>query len=90
MILLWIWLVCINVVAFIVYGIDKRNAGKRWRVPEKTLFLLAFLGGGIGCLAGMYLLRHKTKHWYFWAGNWIGFVLLIAVLWYFARGLEFA
>jgi len=68
MILLWIWLVCINVVAFIVYGIDKRNAGKRWRVPEKTLFLLAFLGGGIGCLAGMYLLRHKTKHWYFVLG----------------------
>ena len=49
--------------------IDKRKAIKhRYRIPEKTLFLVSLLGGSIGTLAGMYLFRHKTKHWYFVVG----------------------
>ena len=43
----------------------KRAKKKRWRIPEKTFFITAFLGGGIGVWAGMYLFRHKTRHWYF-------------------------
>lgn len=59
-------LAAVNVVAFAVYGADKRRAkkGKR-RVPEKTLFLLAAVGGSAGALAGMRSFRHKTRHWYF-------------------------
>lgn len=60
------WLVAVNVIALTVYGADKHRAkkGKR-RVPEKTLFLLAVIGGSMGALAGMRLFRHKTRHWYF-------------------------
>lgn len=63
---LLLYLAAVNVVAFAVYGADKRRArkGKR-RVPEKTLFLLAIIGGSPGAWAGMYAFRHKTRHWYF-------------------------
>ena len=57
-----IYLVVINVVGFLIMGIDKLKAKKgMWRIPENTLFLFAFLGGGIGTIAGMYTFRHKTK-----------------------------
>lgn len=59
-------LLLVNVVAFAVYGIDKRRAQKgRWRIPESTLLLLAFFGGAIGALLGMRTFHHKTKHWKF-------------------------
>ena len=48
------YLVLMNLVTFWVYGADKRRARRgRWRVPERTLFLLPLLGGSIGALAGM-------------------------------------
>lgn len=51
-----------SVIAFIVYGIDKLKAKKNlWRVPEKVLILLAFIGGALGALIGMYTFHHKTK-----------------------------
>ena len=63
---LLVWLAVINLLTFIVYGADKRRARKgKWRVPEKTLFLLPLLGGSIGALLGMRVFHHKTKHWYF-------------------------
>ena len=63
------YLLVMNVVGFAVMGIDKYKAIKgKWRVPEKTLFLLSILGGSIGTWAGMYAFRHKTKHWYFVIG----------------------
>ena len=63
---LLVWLAVINLLTFIVYGADKRRARKgKWRVPEKTLFLLPLLGGSIGALLGMWVFHHKTKHWYF-------------------------
>ena len=57
-----IYLIVINLIAFLAMFIDKRKAkkGKR-RIPEKTLFILVTLGGGIGGIAGMYTFRHKTK-----------------------------
>ena len=57
-----IYLILINIIAFLAMYIDKRKAkkGKR-RSPEKTLFILVGLGGGIGGILGMYLFRHKTK-----------------------------
>ena len=63
---LLVWLAVINLLTFIVYGADKRRARRdKWRVPEKTLFLLPLLGGSIGALLGMRVFHHKTKHWYF-------------------------
>ena len=48
---------------------DKRRARlHRWRIPEKVLFGVSLLGGSAGTWAGMYLFRHKTKHWYFVVG----------------------
>ena len=50
-------------------AMDKSRARKhQWRIPEKTLFLSAILGGSIGAIAGMYTFHHKTRHWYFVIG----------------------
>jgi len=63
---LWIYLLGINLITFILYGIDKSRAIKnRWRIPEITLLGMALVGGSAGAWAGMQLFRHKTKHWYF-------------------------
>ena len=57
------YLLAINAVAFIVYGIDKYKAKKaKWRIPEATLLLLAVLGGSIGAWMGMKVWHHKTMH----------------------------
>lgn len=58
-----------NLMALIFMAVDKQRAKKhQWRISEKTLFLLAFLGGSIGAWLGMYLFHHKTKHWRFIVG----------------------
>lgn len=60
------YLIAVNVLAFVLMGIDKRRAKKNaWRIPEKTLFLPAIFDGALGGVAGMRLFRHKTRHWYF-------------------------
>ena len=57
------YLFVINIIAFLLMGIDKHKARRgKWRIPEKTLFLTALLGGSIGSILGMYQFRHKTKH----------------------------
>ena len=57
------YLIGINILTFLIYGIDKWKAQKgKWRIPENTLIWLAIAGGSIGALLGMYFLRHKTKH----------------------------
>ena len=59
-------LAVVNLVAFVLYGVDKLKAKKgAWRIPEATLLLVAALGGSLGALLGMELFRHKTKHWQF-------------------------
>ena len=64
--LLWIYLLLVNTAAFLVFGLDKWKAKReRWRVPEKTFFLVAILGGSLGAILGMYAFHHKTRHWYF-------------------------
>jgi len=61
-----IFLVVSNVVAFGLMAYDKRCAGAgKWRVPEKTLFLAAACFGALGGVLGMVLCHHKTRHWYF-------------------------
>ena len=57
------YLLVINAVAFIMYGIDKYKAKKaKWRISEATLLLLAVLGGSIGAWMGMKVWHHKTMH----------------------------
>lgn len=64
-----IYMILINIVTFWMFGHDKRQARNRgWRVPEKTLFLLAAAGGSIGTIIGMRTFRHKTRHWTFCLG----------------------
>lgn len=64
-----IYLVIVNVIAFLLMGFDKRRARKQaWRIPEKTLFGSALIGGSIGAIVGMQVFRHKTKHLSFQIG----------------------
>lgn len=57
-----IYLISINIIGFLIMWIDKRKAIKgSWRIPEKKLFIITAIGGGIGTIAGMYIFRHKTK-----------------------------
>ena len=80
--ILKIYLVVINIIGLAVMGIDKYKAIKhRWRIPEKTLFLVSLIGGSVGTIAGMYIFRHKTKHWYFVIG--MPAILVIQLLLYY-------
>ena len=82
-----IYLAAVNLFGLIIMGVDKSRAKRRkWRIPEATLFLVAVIGGSIGSIAGMYLFRHKTKHWYFVVGMPVILVLQIiaALIMYFA------
>ena len=64
-----LYLLLINLIAFALMGVDKSRARRhKWRIPEKTLFFFAVIGGGWGVWAGMYLFRHKTRRWYFVVG----------------------
>lgn len=59
----------LNLLTFIIYGIDKFKAKKaKWRIPESTLLLLAVFGGSIGAWLGLQVWRHKTQHKKFYIG----------------------
>lgn len=67
--LIVLYVVAVNIVSFIIMGVDKRKAIKRaFRIPESTLFVLAIIGGSFGSIIGMHLFHHKTRHWYFLYG----------------------
>ena len=67
--LLLYYLLIINAAGLLLMLVDKWKAKKnRWRVRESTLLLVAALGGSVGCLIGMYLFRHKTRHLKFTLG----------------------
>ena len=58
-----IFLLVMNILAFAMYGLDKYYAkADKWRISEKNLLLVAFLGGSVGAYMGMKTFRHKTKH----------------------------
>lgn len=57
-----IYYILINVLAILIYYVDKRKAiASAWRIPEKTLILIAALGGGYGAYFAMKVFHHKTK-----------------------------
>ena len=64
-----IYFIIINIIGFLVMYIDKQKAKKgKWRIPEKTIFIITVLGGGIGTISGMYTFRHKTQKLHFTIG----------------------
>ncbi len=69
----------INLIGLISMWLDKKKAIKhQYRISEKTLFVVAVLGGSIGSILGMKKFRHKTKHWYFKYG--MPFILIIQLI----------
>lgn len=79
-----LYLIIINLLGFAIMGIDKKKAkmGNR-RIPENTLFAFAFLGGGIGTIAGMYTFRHKTRKLSFKIGMPLIVILEISIYVFF-------
>lgn len=66
---LLVYLIIVNAIGFVFMLADKVKAKKKlWRIPEATLLGIAVIGGSIGCIAGMYSFRHKTKHPKFFIG----------------------
>jgi uncharacterized membrane protein YsdA (DUF1294 family) len=56
------YLVIVNIVAFVMFGVDKKRAiNDQWRIPEKTLLGVALAGGSVGAFAGIQIFRHKTR-----------------------------
>lgn len=87
-VILWvgIYLGVVNIIGFGMMGIDKNRARRKaWRIPEAHFFLVALIGGSIGTTVGMYVFRHKTKHWYFSVGMpvilAVQIALVIALIW---------
>ena len=80
-----IYLLIINIFGFFIMWLDKHKAQKgSWRIPEKTLFMITALGGGIGTIAGMYTFRHKTQKLNFVIGfPFITILEVIGILYYF-------
>ena len=79
--LVWaVWL-AINLITFILYGVDKRRAKcGAWRIPEKTLLTGTWLLGGVGAWLAMRMFRHKTKHIAFQVSAPVGAVLSILLM----------
>ena len=92
--LLAIWLLLINVITFLVFGLDKWKARRKEknekvrRVPERTLLLLAALGGSVGALLAMKAFRHKTLHKAFRFG--VPLILALQIIIPFGLWLYFA
>ncbi len=79
-----IFFIIINLFGFFIMWLDKRKAKKgAWRIPEKTLFIITAIGGGIGTTVGMYVFRHKTQKVQFVIGFPLITILEIITVIYF-------
>lgn len=79
------YLCTVNVIAFLLYGADKRRAKRgRWRISEAALLGIAIIGGSAGAWLGMKTFRHKTKHKKFIYGvPWILVAQAILLMWFY-------
>ncbi|MBQ2990205.1 MAG: DUF1294 domain-containing protein [Clostridia bacterium] len=81
LLILWAAWLAINLITFILYGVDKRRARRgQWRIPERTLLTATWLLGGMGACAGMRVFRHKTKHLRFRLSAPLAAVVSLAVM----------
>lgn len=81
-------LIALNVGTFLLYGVDKACALAKWRrVPEKILYLAAFLGGSAGALAGMWIFRHKVSKTSFQLVLAVLILLQVGIVYLVVRGL---
>ena len=79
-------IVIINIVTFIIYGIDKYKAKKgKWRIPENSLIGLAIIGGSIGAYLGMRVWHHKTMHLKFKYGIPLIIVIQLVIAYMFVK-----
>lgn len=79
-------IVIINIVTFIIYGIDKYKAKKgKWRIPENSLIGLAIIGGSIGAYLGMIVWHHKTMHLKFKYGIPLIIVIQLVIAYMFVK-----
>jgi len=77
--MLLFYIIGVNVLSFILMGVDKKKAERQqYRIPERTFWMLAVLGGAIGVIFGMRTYRHKTKHASFKIG--MPLVLLLNII----------
>ena len=80
------YLIVINIVTFLVYGIDKWKAKQgSWRISEATLLILAAIGGSIGALLGMKIWHHKTMHKKFKFGLPLILIIQIILIGYLSK-----
>ena len=83
------YLLAVNIVTFLLYGIDKYKAKKgKWRISEATLLTMAAIGGSIGAWAGMRLWHHKTMHKKFKYGRPVIIILQVALAVYLLTNFE--
>ena len=83
-----VYLILINLIGFVMMGIDKRKARKKlWRISESTLFFIAIIGGSLGSILGMRVFHHKTRHWYFVYGMPLILVLQVVLIYFIVKGL---
>lgn len=79
--LVFVYLIIINIVTFITFGIDKRKAKKdKWRISEQALVTLMVIGGAFGGYFGMEKFHHKTQKLKFKVARVISFITLIAIV----------
>ena len=73
---LFVYMVIINFISFIVFGVDKSKSQKnQWRIKESTLIVLSLLGGSIGSMIGMIVFHHKLNKKKFYIGIPLIFIL---------------
>lgn len=78
-----IYLVLINIIAFICYGVDKYKAiVKGNRISERFFYSISFIGGFIGSFLGMQFFRHKTLKFRFYLCNIISMLVWIYLIWF--------
>ena len=75
------YLLIVNLWGFLQMFIDKKKAERNyWRISEFSLFIPALLGGALGCILGMRLFRHKTKHLTFVIGMPLLLIIQVAAV----------
>lgn len=80
--------IIINLISFVLYGIDKRKAiSHQYRISEKTLFLLSLLGGVFASLLGMFLFHHKIRKPMFYFVHFISLLIHFYIIYTFVLSL---